>query len=91
MQKVDTFMGFKIYVHPSLDNAPKVQLSPQVVDIIGPYNPDFVVQYNEWLADFFGREDQVMMVGKPVRAIHVGPNTEQKMYEILQNDSIKRE
>lgn len=72
------FMGYKVFISPLLDGVPKVQLSESVVAIIEPINPQFVVDMNKWLAEFFGTEDRVI-VNRLDNAVMVGPNTHERM------------
>lgn len=75
-ERPETFCGYKVYVHPDLDDIPKMQLSPKLHTIL---TPQFVEETNAWMKDFFGVEHKVMMCQNPYIpgsfAIFMGPST----------------
>lgn len=72
-----TFMGYKIYIDPALDDMPKFKLSPKMCEILGPFR---TAEFHEWSGRFFGVTSEVLVLrGSSIMV--VGPKTHRQMME----------
>lgn len=67
---MNTIAGFRIVVNPILDDVPRMQLLPKTREIV---TPEFAVKMNQWMLDFFGTENRVVMMSGGVVAM--GPKS----------------
>jgi hypothetical protein len=82
-----TYCGFKVIINPFLDSMPKMQLSPAICKIL---DPDFVYETNNWMRNFFGVDEEKVIMGRdPLNpeqwVVFMGRKTEAKFREQIVN------
>jgi len=55
----DYFLGMRIYVDGSLDNVPRMQLTPAFA---ANMPPGWVEETNKWMREFFGTENKIIAI-----------------------------
>lgn len=91
--KQETLYGMRIYINDALDNQPRMQLSAKILEILMPYQAEFVQETNQWLADHFGKDHKIYVMSinpldPRLKSIVVGSQGYAKIKESMRINNI---